>query len=111
MGKYANHDEFGVNAPINYREDTTSESYLKGMAVIAPPGMRPKSERGQKFEKKTGKVFKELPAGEQIKMLKQWRKNKYKKRLKKLMKKRWTKSKRIKIKIKKFEKKTGKKFH
>ena len=53
MGKYANHDEFGVNAPINYREDTTSESYLKGMAVIAPPGMRPKSERGQKFEKKT----------------------------------------------------------
>ena len=23
MGKYANHEEFGVNAPINYREDTT----------------------------------------------------------------------------------------
>ena len=52
MGKYANHEEFGVNAPINYREDTTSESYLKGMAVIAPPGMRPKEMRGHKFEKR-----------------------------------------------------------
>ncbi len=28
MGKYANHEGFGVNALINYREDTTSESYL-----------------------------------------------------------------------------------
>ena len=53
MGKYANHEEFGVNAPINYREDTTSESYLKGMAVISPPGMRPKTTRGQRFEEKT----------------------------------------------------------
>ena len=53
MGKYANHEEFGINAPINYREDTTSESYLKGMAAIAPPGMRPKTVRGQKFERKT----------------------------------------------------------
>ena len=53
MGKYANHEEFGVNAPINYREDTTSESYLKGMVVIAPPGMRPKMTRGQRFEEKT----------------------------------------------------------
>jgi len=53
MGKYANHEEFGVNAPINYREDTTSESYLKGMAVIAPPGMKPKEMRGQRFEGKT----------------------------------------------------------
>ena len=53
MGKYANHEEFGVNAPINYREDTTSESYLRGMAVIAPPGMKPKTIRGQRFEQKT----------------------------------------------------------
>jgi len=53
MGKYANHGEFGVNAPINYREDTTSESYLKGMSVIAPPGMRPKQMRSRKFEEKT----------------------------------------------------------
>jgi len=53
MGKYANHEEFGVNAPINYREDTTSESYLEGMSVIAPPGMRPKIARGRKFEDKT----------------------------------------------------------
>ena len=40
MGKYANHEEFGVNAPINYREDTTGESFLNGMAAIAPPGMK-----------------------------------------------------------------------
>jgi len=53
MGKYANHEEFGINAPINYREDTTSESYLKGMSVIAPPGTRPKQMRGRKFEEKT----------------------------------------------------------
>ena len=53
MGKYANHEEFGVNAPINYREDTTSESFLNGMTVIAPPGMRPKHIRGKKFEEKT----------------------------------------------------------
>ena len=53
MGRYANHEEFGGNAPINYREDTTSESFLKGMLVIAPPGMKPKSTRGHKFEEKT----------------------------------------------------------
>lgn len=53
MGKYANHEEFGVNAPINYREDTTSESFLEGMANIAPPGMKPKVSRGKKFEEKT----------------------------------------------------------
>ena len=53
MGKYANHEEFGVNAPINYREDTTSESFLNGMSVIAPPGMKPRSSRGKKFEDKT----------------------------------------------------------
>ncbi len=53
MGKYANHEEFGVNAPINYREDTTSESFLNGMSAIAPPGMKPKESRGRKFEEKT----------------------------------------------------------
>lgn len=53
MGKYANHDEFGGNAPINYREDTTSESFLKGMSAISPPGMKPKMSRGKKFEEKT----------------------------------------------------------
>jgi hypothetical protein len=53
MGKYANHEEFGVNAPINYREDTTIQSYLNGMAAIAPPGMKPKQGRGQRFEEKT----------------------------------------------------------
>ena len=53
MGKYANHEEFGINAPINYREDTTSEAFLKGMSAIAPPGMKPKETRGHKFEEKT----------------------------------------------------------
>ncbi len=53
MGKYANHEEFGINAPINYREDTTSESFLKGMSSIAPPGMKPRQSRGSKFEEKT----------------------------------------------------------
>jgi hypothetical protein len=53
MGKYANHEEFGVNAPINYREDTTSESFLNGMTAIAPPGMKPRVIRGRKFEEKT----------------------------------------------------------
>jgi hypothetical protein len=53
MGKYANHEEFGVNAPINYREDTTSESFLNGMSSICPPGMKPKVNRGKKFEEKT----------------------------------------------------------
>jgi len=53
MGKYANHEEFGVNAPINYREDTTSQAYLDGMSSIAPPGMKPKALRGKRFEDKT----------------------------------------------------------
>jgi hypothetical protein len=53
MGKYANHEEFGVNAPINYREDTTSESFLNGMSAIAPPGMKPRASRGEKFEERT----------------------------------------------------------
>ena len=43
MGKYANHEEFGGNAPVRYREDTTSESFLKGMSAIAPPGMKAES--------------------------------------------------------------------
>jgi hypothetical protein len=53
MGKYTSHEEFGVNAPINYREDTTSQSFLNGMTAIAPPGMKPKINRGKKFEEKT----------------------------------------------------------
>ncbi|WP_322354590.1 hypothetical protein [Dehalococcoides sp.] len=53
MGKYASHEEFGINAPINYREDTTSESFLKGMSAVCPPGMKPKVSRGKKFEEKT----------------------------------------------------------
>lgn len=52
-GKYTSHEEFGANAPINYREDTTSESYLTGMSRIAPPGMKPRVARGQRFEERT----------------------------------------------------------
>jgi hypothetical protein len=54
MGRYKSHEEFGSNAPINYREDTTQEVYLKGLEGICPPGMKPKMKRGQKFEEKTG---------------------------------------------------------
>jgi len=53
MGKYANHEDFGAKAPVSYREDTTSQSYLKGMSAISPPGMKPKVSRGQRFEQKT----------------------------------------------------------
>jgi hypothetical protein len=53
VGKYANHNEFGANAPINYREDTTSGSFMEGMTRIAPPGMKPKTTRGHRFEEKT----------------------------------------------------------
>ena len=51
--KYRNHEEFGANAPINWREKTTSESYLAGMSVIAPPGMKPKEQKGTRFEART----------------------------------------------------------
>ncbi len=54
MGRYADHRDFAANAPINYREDTTSEAYLVGMARIAPPGMRPRAVRGRNFEQRTG---------------------------------------------------------
>jgi hypothetical protein len=53
MGRYADHRDFAANAPMNYREDTTTEAYLEGMARIAPPGMRPKAVRGRRFEERT----------------------------------------------------------
>ena len=55
MGKYSSHDEFGANAPINWRERTTEEAYLEGMSGIAPPGMKPKAHRGKRFEAHTDK--------------------------------------------------------
>ena len=55
MGKYKGHDEFGANAPVNWRENTTIEAYLKGMAGIAPPGMKPREQRGQRFAARTEK--------------------------------------------------------
>jgi len=57
--KYRDHQEFGVNAPINWRENTTSESYLKGkdgrsgMQGIAPPGTTPRRDRAMRFEERT----------------------------------------------------------
>jgi hypothetical protein len=53
MGKYANHEEFGANAPVNYREDTTSDCFLHGMSAITPPGMKPKASRAKRYEEKT----------------------------------------------------------
>jgi len=55
MSKYRNHEEFGSNAPINWREKTTSEVYLEGLSRIAPPGMKPRERRGQRFESRTDK--------------------------------------------------------
>jgi hypothetical protein len=51
--KYRDHQEFGANAPINWRENTTSDSYLEGLSRIAPPGMRPRAHRGRQFEMRT----------------------------------------------------------
>ena len=53
MGKYADHQDFGGQAPVVYREETTARSYLQGMSGIAPPGMKPKASRGERFEAKT----------------------------------------------------------
>ena len=53
MGKYANHEDFGAKAPVTYRQETTSESFIKGMSGICPSGMKPKASKGQKFEQKT----------------------------------------------------------
>ena len=53
MGKYANHEDFGAKAPLTYREETTSESFIKGMSGICPSGMKPKASKVQKFEQKT----------------------------------------------------------
>jgi hypothetical protein len=55
MGKYRNHEEFGGNAPMNWRERTTSQAYLEGMSGIAPPGMKPRVHRGKRFEENTDK--------------------------------------------------------
>ncbi len=52
-GKYKDHGEFVANAPMNWRDNTTSESYLNGLSGIAPPGMKPKEQRGRRFEART----------------------------------------------------------
>jgi len=53
MGKYKNHEEFGAAAPPNWRKETTAQVYLAGLSVIAPPGMKPRKKRGERFEDKT----------------------------------------------------------
>ncbi|MDD5082202.1 MAG: hypothetical protein PHU08_02390 [Dehalococcoidales bacterium] len=55
MSKYRDHQDFGINAPINWRENTTIEAFIKGMSGIAPPGMKPKESRGRRFEEHTDK--------------------------------------------------------
>jgi hypothetical protein len=34
MGKYSNHEEFGVNAPVNYKDDTTGEAFLNSTSAV-----------------------------------------------------------------------------
>jgi hypothetical protein len=55
MSKYRSHQEFGANAPINWRDKTTMKVYLNGMDGIAPPGMKPRAQRGKRFEENTDK--------------------------------------------------------
>ncbi|MBC8476977.1 MAG: hypothetical protein H8D49_01400 [Dehalococcoidia bacterium] len=53
--KYRDHEQFGANAPINWRNKTTSDAYLEGMSRIAPPNMTPREQRGKRFEERTDK--------------------------------------------------------
>ena len=53
MGKYASHDELAGNAPPDYRDNTTLEVYRRGLSRIAPPGMRPKDARCQRYDERT----------------------------------------------------------
>ena len=52
MGKYASHEEFGALAPWNWRKKATRESLEKGLSRIAPPGMKPREERLDRFSAK-----------------------------------------------------------
>ena len=54
MGKYASHDEWAGNAPPDYRDNTTLEVYRRGLSRIAPPRMRPKETRCQRYDERTG---------------------------------------------------------
>ena len=51
--KYQDHAQFGANAPRNWRENTTGDLYNMGMQRIAPPGMRPRADRAERFEHRT----------------------------------------------------------
>ncbi len=53
MGKYRDHYQFGANAPRNWRDTTTVDSYLLGLGQVAPPGMRPRRVRGERFQQNT----------------------------------------------------------
>jgi len=55
MGKYKDHEQFGANAPRNWRTNTTGDTYLQGMSKIAPPGMTPRQDRAERFEARTDK--------------------------------------------------------
>jgi hypothetical protein len=49
MGKYANWAEYEATVPLRYEEAATPEAFLTGLRGIAPPGMRPKPERGEHY--------------------------------------------------------------
>jgi len=57
--KYRDHEQFGANAPLNWRARTTAKAYIegkegrKGMQRIAPPGMTPREDRARRFEERT----------------------------------------------------------
>lgn len=49
MAKYANWAELERNVPIAYKEGATAEAFRGGLAGIAPPGMKPREERVNKY--------------------------------------------------------------
>lgn len=63
MGKYASWAEYEANVPTVYEEKATKESFLSGLEGISPPGMRPKPERGDHYEKGTKDKGKSVVSG------------------------------------------------
>jgi len=63
-GQVRDHEEFGANALINYREDSTSESFLEGMSRIAPPGMKLKRRAARDSRK--GPTVRPPPGGTEL---------------------------------------------
>ena len=49
MAKYASWAEYESTVPTHYEEGATREAFLNDLGGIAPPGMRPKPERGDHY--------------------------------------------------------------